>query len=130
LQANSLRVGNHILAGLKRLKEKYPVIGDVRGRGLMLGIEFVKDRATKEPGKEVCAQVVENARELGLTGWVRNLSDGRVEVLADGDEDALHKLLEALRTGPRLATVEHVEALAAAEEKAVKGFTKRLTVEA
>jgi len=73
---------------------------------------------------------VRNARELGLTGWVRNLSDGRVEVLADGDEDSLHRLLEALRTGPRLATVEHVEALSAAEEKAVKGFTKRLTVDA
>ena len=73
---------------------------------------------------------VRNARELGLTGWVRNLSDGRVEVLADGDEDSLHRLLEALRTGPRLATVEHVAALSAAEEKAVKGFTKRLTVDA
>jgi acylphosphatase len=73
---------------------------------------------------------IRNARQLGLTGWVRNLSDGRVEVLADGDEDALHKFLEALRAGPRLATVEHVEALSAAEEKAVKGFTKRLTVEA
>ena len=33
---------------------------------LMLGIEFVKDRATKEPAKEICAQVVEHARELGL----------------------------------------------------------------
>src|SRR3954469_14125641 len=66
LQANSLQLGEYILAGLEKLKEKYPVIGDVRGRGLMLGIEFVKDRATKEPGKEACAQVVENARELGL----------------------------------------------------------------
>jgi alanine-glyoxylate transaminase/(R)-3-amino-2-methylpropionate-pyruvate transaminase len=34
--------------------------------GLLLGIEFVKDRVTKEPGKAECAQVVENARELGL----------------------------------------------------------------
>ena len=42
------------------------MIGDVRGKGLMLGIEFVKDRATKQPGKEECAQAVENARELGL----------------------------------------------------------------
>ena len=66
LQANSLKLGNYILAGLEKLKAKYPVIGDVRGKGLMLGIEFVKDRATKEQGKEACAQVVENARELGL----------------------------------------------------------------
>ncbi len=66
LQANCLELGNHILAGLKKLKGKYACIGDVRGRGLMLGIEFVKDRATKEPSKDACAQVVENARELGL----------------------------------------------------------------
>jgi acylphosphatase len=72
---------------------------------------------------------VRNARELGLTGWVRNLSDGRVEILADGDEAALGKLLDALRTGPRLASVEHVEAVSTDEEKAVKGFTKRLTVD-
>ena len=65
-QANCLELGRYILAGLEKLKAKYPVIGDVRGKGLMLGIEFVKDRATKEPGKEACAQVVENARELGL----------------------------------------------------------------
>ncbi len=66
LQANSLELGRYILSGLRKLQEKYPVIGDVRGLGLMLGIEFVKDRATKEPAKEACAQVVENARELGL----------------------------------------------------------------
>lgn len=65
-QENCLRLGARILAGLEALKAKYPVIGDVRGKGLMLGIEFVKDRATKEPGKELCAQAVENARELGL----------------------------------------------------------------
>jgi len=66
LQANCLKLGSHILAGLEKLKAKYPIIGDIRGKGLMLGIEFVKDRATKEPAKEACAQVVENARELGL----------------------------------------------------------------
>ena len=38
----------------------------MRGKGLMLGIEMVKDRATKEPAKAECAQAVENARELGL----------------------------------------------------------------
>ena len=66
LQENSLRLGSRILAGLEKLKAKHKVIGDVRGKGLMLGIEFVKDRATKEPAKEACAQAVENARELGL----------------------------------------------------------------
>ena len=66
LQANSLKIGGYILAGLEKLKTRHKLIGDVRGRGLMLGIEFVKDRTTKQPGKEECAQAVENARELGL----------------------------------------------------------------
>ncbi|HEY1662248.1 MAG TPA: aminotransferase class III-fold pyridoxal phosphate-dependent enzyme [Verrucomicrobiae bacterium] len=66
LQANSLKLGNYILAGLNKLKEKHKIIGDVRGRGLMLGIEMVKDRATKVPASAECQQVLENARELGL----------------------------------------------------------------
>ena len=66
LQANSLNVGNHLLAGLRKLAEKHAIIGDVRGRGLMLGVELVKDRATKEPAKEETLQVFETAKDLGL----------------------------------------------------------------
>jgi alanine-glyoxylate transaminase/(R)-3-amino-2-methylpropionate-pyruvate transaminase len=66
LQANALKIGGHILAGLNKLKSKHKIIGDVRGKGLMLGIEMVNDHATKEPAKAECAQVLENARELGL----------------------------------------------------------------
>lgn len=42
-----MQVGAHILGRLGKLKDKHDIIGDVRGKGLMLGIEFVKDRATK-----------------------------------------------------------------------------------
>jgi alanine-glyoxylate transaminase/(R)-3-amino-2-methylpropionate-pyruvate transaminase len=66
LQANSRKLGAHILSGLEKIKARHKIVGDVRGQGLMLGIEFVKDRATKQPGREECAQAVENARELGL----------------------------------------------------------------
>jgi alanine-glyoxylate transaminase / (R)-3-amino-2-methylpropionate-pyruvate transaminase len=66
LQANTLRIGNRILAGLNKLKEKHSIIGDVRGKGLLLGIELVKDRQSKEPAKEECAQVMETAKEMGL----------------------------------------------------------------
>ncbi len=66
LQANSLAMGLHLSAGLQRLKEKHNVIGDARGKGLMLGIELVKDRATKEPAKAECAQVLETCRETGF----------------------------------------------------------------
>jgi alanine-glyoxylate transaminase/(R)-3-amino-2-methylpropionate-pyruvate transaminase len=66
LQENSIKLGNHILAGLEKLKTKHKLIGDVRGKGLMLGIELVKDRTTKEPAKAECAQVLELCREMGL----------------------------------------------------------------
>jgi len=66
LQENALKIGNRILAGLNQLKEKYDIIGDVRGKGLLLGIELVKDRQSKEPAREECAQVLETAREMGL----------------------------------------------------------------
>jgi alanine-glyoxylate transaminase/(R)-3-amino-2-methylpropionate-pyruvate transaminase len=65
-QQNSLKIGNRLLDGLNRLKEKHNLIGDVRGKGLMLGIELVKDRQSKEPAKEECAQVLETTKEMGL----------------------------------------------------------------
>lgn len=49
LVENSRQVGEHLLNGLRELQEKYPFIGDVRGRGLLIGVELVKDRKTKEP---------------------------------------------------------------------------------
>jgi alanine-glyoxylate transaminase/(R)-3-amino-2-methylpropionate-pyruvate transaminase len=66
LQVNALRIGTQVLAGLERLKTKHNLIGDVRGKGLLLGIELVKDRATKEPATDECAQVLESCREMGL----------------------------------------------------------------
>jgi len=70
---------------------------------------------------------VRTAQRLGVKGWVRNLADGRVEMLAEGDEAALGALAEACREGPPMAVVEHVEAYQTAEDKHAKGFTKRFT---
>jgi adenosylmethionine-8-amino-7-oxononanoate aminotransferase len=47
VQARCAEVGNHLLRRLRELQAKHDIIGDVRGQGLMLGIEFVKDRKTK-----------------------------------------------------------------------------------
>lgn len=49
------------------------------------------------------------AEALGLTGWVRNVFDGRVEVVAEGEEEKLHLLLEKLKEGPPLARVDKIE---------------------
>ncbi len=66
LQRNSLEVGGYLKAGLEGLATKHPIIGDVRGLGLLLGVELVKDRATKEPARDACVAAFEKARELGL----------------------------------------------------------------
>jgi acylphosphatase len=49
------------------------------------------------------------AESLGITGWVRNLRDGRVEVLAEGEKDKLESFIERLKVGPPLAMVESVD---------------------
>jgi 4-aminobutyrate aminotransferase len=59
-------VGRYFRGKLEELQQKYPVIGDVRGMGLMQGAELVKDRQTKEPAPEATAQVMERARDNGL----------------------------------------------------------------
>ena len=66
LQENSLNIGKHLVAGLQELKQKHNLIGDVRGKGLMLGIELVKDRTSKEPAKQECAQILELCKDMGL----------------------------------------------------------------
>ncbi|HVI26218.1 MAG TPA: acylphosphatase [Xanthomonadaceae bacterium] len=65
----------------------------------------------------------EQAMRLGLRGHARNLADGRVEVLAAGDDAALEALARWLRQGPPLARVETVERHPAAEAEAGDGFT-------
>ena len=64
--ARSGEIGGHLRAGLARLQEKYPLIGDVRGFGLMQGIELVTDRQTKEPAADAVAALFEVTRQLGL----------------------------------------------------------------
>lgn len=52
---------------------------------------------------------MERANDLGLTGWVKNLPDGRVEFMACGDELKLAKFMEWVQQGPAAAKVDHVE---------------------
>jgi 4-aminobutyrate aminotransferase-like enzyme/Ser/Thr protein kinase RdoA (MazF antagonist)/murein DD-endopeptidase MepM/ murein hydrolase activator NlpD len=63
LQANALAVGNHLRAGLEKLKGRYPLLGDVRGLGLFLGIELVRDSRTLEPADGEASYIVERMRD-------------------------------------------------------------------
>jgi 4-aminobutyrate aminotransferase len=66
LQHNARTVGKFLKDGLRDLGERHEVVGDVRGKGLMLGVELVRDRGTKEPGPDLAARVMEGAKERGL----------------------------------------------------------------
>jgi 4-aminobutyrate aminotransferase len=66
LVANAAEVGGHLLAGLRQLADKHPLIGDVRGRGLMIGVELVRDRQTKERATDERDAVVNAAFRRGL----------------------------------------------------------------
>jgi 4-aminobutyrate aminotransferase len=63
---NAADVGAHLMSGLKGLAGKHPLIGDVRGRGLMIGVELVRDRSTKERAVEERDAVVTAAFARGL----------------------------------------------------------------
>jgi 4-aminobutyrate aminotransferase len=64
--ANAEEVGQYTLDALEEIQARHPSIGDVRGKGLMIGVEFVEDRNTKEPAKHLYERVVDLAFERGL----------------------------------------------------------------
>ncbi len=66
LVQNAARVGDYLRDGLRRLQGRYPIIGDIRGRGLWIGIELVRNPATKEPATEECGRLVNRMREEGI----------------------------------------------------------------
>jgi len=67
IQRNCAERGEQYLTGLRKLQAKYPTnIGDVRGAGLMLGLELVTDPETKEPNAKLCTDTINRARDYGI----------------------------------------------------------------
>ena len=66
LQKNALKVGNKLMDGFRELQKEYPIIGDVRGSGLFIGVELVKDPETIEPASEIAEEVIERMKDEGI----------------------------------------------------------------
>ena len=78
LPARAAKMGEQVMKVLKELSEKYEVIGDVRGKGMLIGVELVKDRKTKEPAKEEALELKIEAKKRGVFlpstyGWLGNV---------------------------------------------------------
>src|SRR6516162_7873554 len=98
LVASAAEVGGHLLDGLRALQQRHPVIGDVRGEGLLLGVELVEDPQTRAPAARRAHQVAEAMRDrgilLGTTGSVGNVLKIRPPLVFQRDHADL--LLETL----------------------------------
>lgn len=104
LQANCLNLGAYLTTGFEKLAEKHSIIGQVRGKGLMLGVELVKDRGTKEPAREQCAEVFERCKDLGLLIgkgglWGNTLRIKPPMCIHQADADFMLEVVDAALTG-------------------------------
>jgi alanine-glyoxylate transaminase/(R)-3-amino-2-methylpropionate-pyruvate transaminase len=107
IQENAQRVGTHLKERLLEMQERQPLVGEVRGMGLMLGVELVRDRETKEPASTVAAAVLELCKERGLLvgkgglyGNVLRIKPPMCLTKDDADflVDCLDEVLEVVRT--------------------------------
>lgn len=110
IQQNALTIGGHLMNRMTELQSRMPLIGEVRGMGLMLGVELVRDRKTKEPANTECAQVLELAKQRGLLlgkgGLFGNTLRIKPPMCITIDDanflvDCLAECLDAIATTPR-----------------------------
>jgi 4-aminobutyrate aminotransferase-like enzyme len=77
LQQNALEVGDYLLAGIERVAQRFKRVGDVRGKGLYIGVELVTDRKSKKPDRAAATRVVDMLRErnvlVGIAGPYGNV---------------------------------------------------------
>ena len=80
LTKNAERTGNYLMSRLRQLMQTHELIGDVRGRGLAIGVELVKTRAGKEPAAQAAAKLVYRAFELGLVHYYVGMNSNVLEM--------------------------------------------------
>jgi 4-aminobutyrate aminotransferase len=101
LKRNATEVGGYFRQRLDDLKDKYQVIGDVRGMGLMQGVELVKDRETKEPAPAAVLTVLEETKKQGVLigkgGLYGNVI--RTGLMLNSTKDHVDELVAALDAG-------------------------------
>ena len=111
-------IGNYLKKRLTELHEKHPIVGDVRGMGLMIGIEFVKDKKTKEPfpsEAKIAATVTNEALERGVIVYPgTGTADG---ILGD------HILL----TPPFIITKEHADEITSVLDESIRAVEDHIT---
>ena len=91
LQEHARQVGERLLAGLRPLTDCHRIVGDVRGSGLFLGVELVRDRDTLEPAGEEASYVANRMREMGILLGTDGPYHNVVKIrppMPFGDEDA------------------------------------------
>ena len=105
LRSNCKLVGDYLREKLEELKAKYAIIGDVRGMGLMQGIELVRNRKTKEPAPEAVLRVFEETKRngvlIGKGGLYGNVI--RTGMMLNSTKDNVDELIAALDKGFALA---------------------------
>ena len=101
LRTNCRVVGDYFHDRLLELQQKYPIIGDVRGMGIMQGIEIVKDPATKEPNPQAVMTVFEETKRQGVLigkgGLYGNVI--RTGLMLNSTTDQVDELIRALDAG-------------------------------
>ena len=101
LQARALTTGNVLMAGFRDLARDFPIIGDVRGSGLFIGVELVRDRDLRDPATAAAEHVVDQLRRRGVLSST------------DGSDDNVLKIKPPMVFGPPEAAILIAETAAA-----------------
>ena len=106
---NAAELGEYTLDALSEIQVRHPSIGDVRGKGLMVGIDFVKDKDTKEYAKKLRDRVVWNAFERGIVSFGCGESTLRISPALNISRDLLDESLTILEAAISDAEKEGID---------------------